>query len=86
MCLTRGQCICDILFMDLKKIVIDLERAGLTQAQIAERTPCAQSTVSGIKTGARGARPGYQLTQALVALHKKVVRKAKKVVRKAKSA
>lgn len=62
--------------MDLKQIVIELEAAGLTQAQIAERAPCAQSTVSGLKNGVRGVRPGYDLVKRLTALHAEVTQKA----------
>lgn len=58
--------------MELKSLIEELQAAGLTQAQIAEQAPCGQSTVSGILTGDRGARPGYDLVMKLHALHRKV--------------
>ncbi len=80
MCLTNKIAYALIEGMELKKLVLDLEKAGLTQSEIGSRIGCAQSTVSGWRTGARGARPAYALTKKLEDLHKKVVKKAKRKV------
>ena len=59
--------------MNWKKIIRDLQAAGITQVQIAERCNCAQTTISDIVNG-RTEQPSYSIGAALVALHKAVLR------------
>ncbi len=60
--------------MDWPKILEDLREAGWTQAEIAERCGVAQPTVSDLQRGESKA-PSFTFGVALMALHKKVVRR-----------
>lgn len=68
--------------MDWKTLIADLQRAGLSQVQIAQFCGCVQSTISAL---ARGAASGtdYEIGTALVQLHKKHARKPKPTTQEA---
>lgn len=54
--------------MDFKRILSDLQRAGLTQAEIAAACKYSQSGISDLARGAT-AQPRFGVGQALLALH-----------------
>lgn len=54
--------------MDWKKLIADLQAAGVTQVQMAAHCGCAQTTISDIVNG-RTRRPRYEIGAALVTLH-----------------
>lgn len=56
--------------MDFKALLADLQRAGLTQTQIAEACACRQSTVSDLARGATD-QPRFSVGNALIKLHKR---------------
>lgn len=58
--------------MDWKTLITELEAAGLTQKEIAERARCSQPYVSQLKSGARRS-PEFDIGNAIVALHKERV-------------
>jgi hypothetical protein len=62
--------------MQWNLIIADLRAAGFSQAQIAEKCGCTQSTVSELAT-IPGREPRYLLGVALMQLHKKQSRKIK---------
>lgn len=55
--------------MDTQKITSDLIASGLTQQQLADLVPCAQSTIAAYLAGTRGARPSKQIGDRLEELH-----------------
>jgi transcriptional regulator with XRE-family HTH domain len=58
--------------MDIRKILSQLRRNGLSQAAIGKKIGCAQSTVSDMENGHSGVkRPSYELTSKLIALAKR---------------
>ena len=63
--------------MDWKTIIKEIQDCGLTQNQIKAACGCSQSLISAIATGTKG-NPSFATGQAMIALHKKVVRKAKR--------
>lgn len=65
--------------MDIRKVIGQLQAAGLTQVEIAERAGLAQSTVSGLFTGARGKRVSLQTAEALHRLWMQVCGRRRKV-------
>lgn len=62
--------------MDWKLLIAQLQAAGMSQAQIAEKCSCVQSTISELAT-IPGREPRYSLGVALTQLHKRIARKAK---------
>jgi predicted transcriptional regulator len=58
--------------LQIPEVIADLQRAGLTQVDIAERTGLAQSTVSQLSTGARGKRTSIQTASVLYELWRAV--------------
>lgn len=53
--------------MDWKKLISDLQAAGVTQVQMAAKCGCAQTTISDLLNG-RIERPRYEIGAALVNL------------------
>lgn len=62
--------------MDWKQLIADIVATGITQPQIAKQCGCSQATVSELATGVT-TQPRYPLGAALVALHKRKVRRSK---------
>jgi hypothetical protein len=60
---------------DWQSIVLELEAAGLSQGEIAERVPCSPSLVSALKNGQRGTNLNYKHGTGLAQLHASVCRK-----------
>ena len=61
--------------MDWKKITTDLAEAGCTQTDIATYLGISQASVSDIATG-KTRRPSWEIGDALLRLHKRVMRQA----------
>lgn len=61
--------------MDWKKITADLAEAGCTQTEIATYLGISQASVSDIATG-KTRRPSWEIGDALLRLHKRVMRQA----------
>lgn len=61
--------------MNWTNLIQDLLDAGMTQAEIAEKCDTGQSHISCLYRGERKC-PNYDLGEALVALHKRVMRRA----------
>lgn len=55
--------------MDTQKITQDLVNSGLTQQELADLIPCAQSTISAYLAGTRGSRPSKFIGDRLEQLH-----------------
>lgn len=53
--------------MDFKALLADLQRAGLTQAQIADACACRQSTISDLARG-ETEQPRFSVGSALIDL------------------
>ena len=62
--------------MDFKQLIADLMAAGISQPQIAKQCGCAQATVSELASGVNK-QPRYTLGAALVALHKRKIKRTK---------
>ena len=60
--------------MNWQTLITELQEAGLTQVQIAEKCNSKQSTISDLLRG-DGRAPRYALGASLVALHKRVTRR-----------
>jgi transcriptional regulator with XRE-family HTH domain len=60
--------------MNWQKLLTELQEHGLTQVQIAEKCNSKQSTISDLARG-DGRAPRYALGIALVALHKRTVKR-----------
>jgi hypothetical protein len=60
--------------MDWKKLIADLKEAGWTQAQLAARCECAQSTISDISTGSI-VTPSFHIGDTLRTLRKRARRR-----------
>lgn len=60
--------------MDWKKVIAELEAEGLTQEEIAGKCHASQPYISQLKTGKRK-RAGFDIGDALRALHKATLRK-----------
>jgi len=67
--------------MDFQKLVTDILETGMTQTELARRcgNGTTQGHISAIYTGRRGDKIGYRLGDALVKIHRRVMRT--KVVR-----
>ena len=63
--------------MTWKTLISDLQRAGLTQVQIAQICGCGQSAISKLAIGP-DRTPSFPVGQALLALHKKTMRRVAK--------
>lgn len=59
---------------DFNQIVTDLNSAGLTDREIARQVRCTQPTISRMK-GELTVDPRYALGDALVRLHRKIMRR-----------
>ena len=62
--------------MKWKNIIADLQAFGLTQSQIAEKCGTGQSHISSLASGKRKV-PNWNLGDALIRLHKKVLKNNK---------
>ena len=62
--------------MDWKKLISDLQAAGMTQAEIGRHANAAQNTICDIAHG-RIPDPRYSIGDRLRSLHRKVMAKAK---------
>jgi transcriptional regulator with XRE-family HTH domain len=60
--------------MNWQQTISDLQRSGLTQAEIAKSCGCAQSTISEIQNDEKRV-PSYPIGAALLELHKKISRR-----------
>lgn len=60
--------------MDWKKIVRELIESGMTQGEISSRTGISQSQISFLLNGKRGDRLAWGCGEALLKLHRKVMR------------
>ena len=63
--------------MNWKNTISDLQKAGLTQVQIAQVCGCTQSTVSELLND-ESKVPRYPVGVALLELHKKTMRRVAK--------
>jgi predicted XRE-type DNA-binding protein len=62
--------------MNWNQLIKDIQDTGFSQVQIATHCGCGQATISELARGIT-VQPSYAIGQALVALHKRVLRKVK---------
>jgi predicted transcriptional regulator len=56
--------------MDWQKLIGDLQEAGLSQVEIAQKCGCSQPTINDLSTG-KNKNPRYSIGDALRRLHAK---------------
>lgn len=69
--------------MTWKTSIADLQSSGCTQVQIAQEIGCSQATVSELLAG-KIKNPSFPVGQALLAMHKREMRKFSKAQGKTK--
>lgn len=62
--------------MNWAELITELQAAGITQVQMAERCGCTQSTICDIRNG-RVIRPRYEIGAGLMELRDEIVSRAK---------
>ena len=68
--LTKKTTIVIIAPMDTKTTVFEILKSGMTQVELASAVGCAQSTISSLLNGIRGARISKALGDRLEEIHR----------------